>query len=163
MFKILEWINKRLVKNTKLSFLRYFYNDLEDKAWTIWIVWERWIWKTTALLQFVKRNTNSFYISADNSIILANGLFNIAYEILEEYWIDNLMIDEIHKFPNWTWELKNIIDSFPDKKIIFSGSSSLDIVSGTVSLERRVNVLKIYPFDFVEFLHFNYWIKISVS
>jgi predicted AAA+ superfamily ATPase len=38
------------------------------------------------------------------------------------------LIDEIYKYPNWTLELKNIIDSFPVKKIIFSGSSSLDIV-----------------------------------
>ena len=69
------------------------------------------------------------------------------------------MIDEIHKYPNWTLELKNIIDSFPDKKIIFSWSSSLDIVKWTASLERRVKVLKVFPFDFKEFLEFNYKIK----
>jgi len=161
MFKILEWINKRLVENIKLDFFRYFYINLKDDIKIIWIVWERWIWKTTALLQFVKQNKNSFYISADNSIVLSNWLFKVAYEILEEYWVDNLMIDEIHKYPNWTLELKNIIDSFPDKKIIFSGSSSLDIVKWTVSLERRVKVLKVYPFDFREFLDFNYNIKVK--
>ncbi len=161
MFKILKSISDRLVENTKIDFFRYFYSDLKKDIKVIWIVGERWIWKTTALLQFAKQNKNSFYISADNSIILSNWLFKIAYEILQEYWVENLMIDEIHKYPNWTLELKNIVDSFPDKKIIFSWSSSLDIVKWTASLERRVKILKVFPFDFQEFLKFHYDIEVE--
>ena len=161
MLKILIWINDRLVSKQNTNFFRYFYKYLNENIKVIGIAWERWIGKTTALLQFAKQNKNSFYLSADNSIVLANWLFKIAYELLQDYNVENLLIDEIHKYPNWTLELKNIIDSFPDKKIIFSESSSLDIVKATASLERRVKILKVYPFDFKEFLDFNYWVKVN--
>jgi predicted AAA+ superfamily ATPase len=161
MIKILESLNKRLTQITKLDFFRDFYPNLKKDTQVIWIVGERWIGKTTALLQYAKTHKNSFYFSADNSIVLAEWLFHVAFELLEKYSIDHLMIDEIHTYPNWIQELKNIIDSFPDKKIIFSWSSSLDIVKWTVSLERRVKVLKIYPLSFKEFLDLNYWIKVD--
>jgi len=161
MFKILDWINKRLVKNTDLNFFRYFFPELEKDVKVVWIVWERWIWKTTALLQFANKNKKSFYFSADNSMIQSYWLFKFTYELFEDYWVENILIDEIHKYQNWTAELKNIIDSFPDKKIIFSWSSSLDIVKWTVSLERRLKVLKIYPLNFKEYLKLNYNIEIK--
>ena len=161
MFKILNSISDKSIKNVKLDFYRYFYNELEKKINVIWVVWERWIWKTTSLLQFAKNNKNSFYFSADNTLVQSYWLFKFVCELFDEYKIDNILIDEIHKYPNWALELKNIIDSFPEKKIIFSWSSSLDIVSWTVSLERRVKVLKIYPLDFKEFLKFNYNLDIE--
>jgi len=161
MFNILNWLNKKLVSSVTTSFFRDYYEYLEQDIQVIWIVWERWIWKTTSLLQYAKRNKNSFYFSADNSIVLANWLFKTAYELLNNYGIQNLLIDEIHKYTNWTLELKNIIDSFPEKKIIFSGSSSLDIVKWTASLERRVKIIKVFPLSFREFLDLKYSIKIN--
>jgi hypothetical protein len=160
MFNILNSIFNNLLNQTKLDFYRYFYTELEENIKVIWIVWERWIWKTTSLLQFAKTHEKSFYFSADNSIVQSYWLFKFVFELFNDYSIENILIDEIHKYPNWTLELKNIIDSFPNKKIIFSWSSSLDIISWTSSLERRVKIIKVYPLNFSEFLKLYYNIDI---
>lgn len=160
MFQILNTIYNNLLKQTNLDFFRYFYDELEKDLNVIWIVWERWIWKTTSLLQYAKKHEKSFYFSADNSIVQSYWLFKTVFELFEEYKVENILIDEIHKFPNWTIELKNIIDSFPNKKIIFSWSSSLDIISWTSSLERRVKVIQVFPLNFSEFVKMYYHIDI---
>ncbi|MDR3150115.1 MAG: AAA family ATPase [Candidatus Peribacteria bacterium] len=36
-------------------------------------------------------------------------------------------IDEIFKYTNWKQEIKNIIDSFPNIHVVFSGSSSMAV------------------------------------
>ena len=156
MFNILKTLSDKAIEWVNLDFFRYFYPELEKNIKVIWIVWERWIWKTTSLLQFAKKHEKSFYLSADNSIIASYWLFKFVYELLIDYKVENILIDEIHKYPNWTLELKNIIDNFPEKKIIFSWSSSLDIVKWTSSLERRVKVIKVYTLNFVEFMKLYY-------
>jgi len=160
MFNILKSICDNLVFQIKLDFYRCFYEELEKDINVIWVVWERWIWKTTSLLQYAKKHEKSFYFSADNSIVQSYWLFKIVFELINDYNIENILIDEIHKYPNWTLEIKNIIDSFPDKKIIFSWSSSLDIIAWTSSLERRVKIIKAYPLNFSEFLKLYYSISI---
>src|SRR5690606_39566403 len=49
-----------------------------------------------------------------------------------------LLIDEVHKYPNWSRELKNIYDGIPQLKVVFSASSALDIYRGQADLSRRV-------------------------
>lgn len=160
MFHILNSIFRSLLTQTDLNFFRYFYHELEREIQVIWIVWERWIWKTTSLLQYAKKHEKSFYFSADNAVVQSYWLFQTVFELFEGYDIEHILIDEIHKFPNWTLELKNIIDSFPSKKIIFSWSSSLDIISWTASLERRIKVIHAFPLNFSEFLQLYYKIDI---
>ncbi len=161
MIKILQSISDKLISSVNTDFCRYYYPILEKDINVIWIVWERGIWKTTSLLQYAKNHEKSFYFSADNSIISSYWLFKFVYELFLDYNIENILIDEIHKYSNWTLELKNIIDSFPEKKIIFSWSSSLDIISWTSSLERRVKIIKVFPLNFMEFMKFYYNIDIN--
>jgi predicted AAA+ superfamily ATPase len=40
-----------------------------------------------------------------------------------------LFIDEVHKYPNWLQEIKNIYDTFPQLKTVFTGSSLLEILN----------------------------------
>ncbi|KKQ38445.1 MAG: hypothetical protein US54_C0010G0026, partial [Candidatus Roizmanbacteria bacterium GW2011_GWA2_37_7] len=61
-------------------------------------------------------------------------------------------IDEIHKYKNWNQELKNIYDSYPNLKVLFSGSSSIDLIKGKYDLSRRVILRQMYGFSFREFL-----------
>lgn len=65
-----------------------------------------------------------------------------------------LCIDEIHRFENWNQELKNIYDSLPDMKVIFSGSSSLNLVKGRYDLSRRGIMYNLPGFSFREYLAF---------
>ena len=63
-----------------------------------------------------------------------------------------LCIDEIHKYPNWAQELKNIYDKHRQLKIIFSGSSSVDLIKEKYDLSRRAVLRHLPGLSFREFL-----------
>jgi uncharacterized protein len=63
-----------------------------------------------------------------------------------------LFIDEIHKYTDWSRELKNIYDSFPTLKVVFTGSSVLDILKGSADLSRRAIIYKLQGLSFREYL-----------
>ena len=53
-------------------------------------------------------------------------------------------INEVHKYPNWSVELKNIYDGLPEMQVIFSASSALDIYRSEADLSKMVVRLKSY-------------------
>jgi predicted AAA+ superfamily ATPase len=65
-----------------------------------------------------------------------------------------VFIDEIHKYPNWSQELKNIYDAFLRLKLVFSGSSSIDLIGGTHDLSRRGVLYHLRGLSFREYLNF---------
>ncbi|MCG2692289.1 AAA family ATPase, partial [Microgenomates group bacterium] len=75
-----------------------------------------------------------------------------ADRLVKEFDGKLLCIDEIHRYKNWNQELKNIYDSYPKLTVIFSGSSSLDLVKGRYDLSRRANLKTMHGFSFREFL-----------
>ncbi len=118
-----------------------------------WIVWLRWIWKTTFLLQKRTKTPNSIYISCDDIVLKSVNFFNLVKEIRKAYNIKTFFIDELQFLEDWRNVLKNIYD-FLDVKVIFSGSSLLSLISGSVDLSRRVLINKIFPFTFREYEKF---------
>jgi predicted AAA+ superfamily ATPase len=108
------------------------------------------------ILQYIKENLDSkraLYVSADDMYFGENRLFDLAdnfYKNAGEY----LFIDEIHKYNDWSRELKNIYDSFPTLKVIFTGSSVLDILKGSADLSRRAIIYKLQGLSFREYLKF---------
>jgi predicted AAA+ superfamily ATPase len=120
----------------------------------IGIIGARGVGKTTMILQQIKENLDSkraLYVSADDMYFGENRLFDLAddfYKNAGEY----LFIDEIHKYNDWSRELKNIYDSFPTLKVVFTGSSVLDIMKGTADLSRRAIIYKLQGLSFREYL-----------
>jgi predicted AAA+ superfamily ATPase len=118
------------------------------------IIGARGVGKTTMILQYIKENLDSksaLYVSADDMYFGENKLIDLAddfYKNAGEY----LFIDEIHKYPDWSRELKNIYDSFPTLKVIFTGSSVLDILKGSADLSRRAVIYKLQGLSFREYL-----------
>jgi predicted AAA+ superfamily ATPase len=86
--------------------------------------------------------------------VVSNGLFNLVYYLYFELNITSVFIDEVHKYQNWTEEIKNIYDSMPTMNVVFSGSSSLDLFKGTLDLARRTSFKLVYPMNYREYLHF---------
>ncbi|GHU62025.1 ATPase AAA [Bacteroidia bacterium] len=66
-----------------------------------------------------------------------------------------LFLDEIHKYPNWSVELKNIYDDFPDLKVVFTGSSMLEILNSKADLSRRAVVYYMQGLSFRKYLNMN--------
>lgn len=152
--KILDKSN-RLILNTDISFIRDIYYNIDWSARLIWIVGQRWIWKTTILLQYLKKENinNSIYFSADNISLIDLWLYSFVEKLYLENWIRVFFIDEIHKSLNWNQELKNLYDDFPKIKIVFSGSSSIDLIKWKYDLSRRVLLYKMNWFSFKEYVN----------
>lgn len=141
---------------------RYLYSDISNDARMIGIIWLRWVWKTTLLLQKLKEDKNeSIYFSLDNPKISNIWLFNVIETLYFDYGVRSFYIDEIHKYKNWNQELKNIYDSFPKAKIIFSWSSSVDILKWSYDLSRRVLIYKLNILSFREYLEIKHNINIK--
>ncbi len=141
---------------------RYLYDDISSNARMVWIVGLRWVGKTTILLQKLRENLqDSLYFSMDNPKVFSVGLFNVVEDLYFNYGIRKFYIDEIHKYKDWNLDLKNIYDSFPKIKLMFSWSSSVDILKGTYDLSRRVLVYKLHTLSFREYLEIKFSLKLE--
>lgn len=143
-----------LLKHTNLDFKRYLYDDISWNSRMIGIVGARGVGKTTMVLQFIKENLNkqnTLYVSADDLYFGNHRLFDLADDFHKNAG-KTLIIDEIHKYKEWSVELKSIYDSFPGLKVIFTGSSILDIMKGSADLSRRAVIYKLHGLSFREYL-----------
>lgn len=145
-----------LAKKVKeYGFRRYLYASINWNQRLIGIVGPRGVGKTTLMLQYYLENfatpEDCLYLSADNVTTASAGLYNLAEEFFN-LGGKTILIDEVHKYPNWQQELKNIYDSFPQKRVIFSGSSSIHILRAKADLSRRVVYYNLKGLSFREFL-----------
>lgn len=143
-----------LLQNTTTDFKRYLYEKVSWDDRMIGIIGPRGVGKTTMILQYIKENLDSkkaLYVSADDMYFGENKLVNLANDFNKNAG-EYLFIDEIHKYSNWSRELKNIYDSFPSLKIVFTGSSVLDILKGSADLSRRAIIYKLQGLSFREYL-----------
>jgi len=143
-----------LLQNTTTDFKRYLYDNISWNSRMVGIIGAQGVGKTTMILQHIKEKLGSkmaLYVSADDMYFSENRLFDLAdnfYKNAGEY----LFIDEIHKYTDWSRELKNIYDSFPTLKVVFTGSSVLDILKGSADLSRRAIIYKLHGLSFREYL-----------
>ena len=72
-----------------------------------------------------------------------------------------LVLDEVHKYPSWSQEIKNLYDRYHDLKIIFTGSSIIDITHNEGDLSRRAVIYELHGLSFREFLSLSKGIHIS--
>lgn len=139
------------------KFKRYLFEEVYNNTNNIiGIVGLRWIWKTTLLLQIAKNREQSVYFSMDSSFVIWKKIFDIIEELYKKYNILNFFIDEIHKYRNWEQDLKTIYDFLPEIKIIFSWSSSIDLIKWHYDLSRRAKLFKLDKFSFLEYLEFKH-------
>jgi len=137
---------------------RYLFDKINLNNRMTGIVGARGVGKTTMMLQLIKqrlpKDSKAFYVSADNIYFQQNLLFEFVAHLYRYENIDHFFVDEIHRYTNWNQELKNIYDSFPKVKVIFSGSSSIDLVKGSYDLSRRANLYHLQGLSFREYLNF---------
>lgn len=134
------------------SYKRYIHYIVNFDEKLIGIIGARGVGKTTFLLQYLKENNlplgKKLYFSADS--IEIDSLFQIAYDFYKEGG-KLLIIDEIHKYKNFEKELKNIYDML-NLKVIFSGSSALQLDYSKGDLSRRAIMYHMKGLSFKEFI-----------
>lgn len=150
-----------LIASTTSSFKRYLYDEILWDARMIGLVGPRGVGKSTLLLQRIMEqggNGKYLYVTADNLYFSNHTIAQLADEFVKENGT-HLIIDEVHKYRNWSRELKNIYDSHPKLHVVFTGSSILDIMQGEADLSRRALMHKMQGLSFREFLELNHGIK----
>jgi predicted AAA+ superfamily ATPase len=97
----------------------------------------------------------ALYLQADHFLVARSSLYEIAdefYKLGGEF----ICFDEIHKYPEWSMELKSIYDTFPNLTILASGSSALEITKGSHDLSRRAIVYRMFGMSLREYIGMHY-------
>ena len=149
-------IYNRLLTEMIPSYCRKFYDNFVMDNRLVGVIGARGVGKTTFLINYLREHYRSsnqaLYISADNLYFVEHTLLEVVDQFVKNFDGQILCIDEIHRYKNWNQELKNIYDSYPKLSIIFSGSSSIDLIKGHYDLSRRAILKTMYGFSFREFL-----------
>jgi predicted AAA+ superfamily ATPase len=152
-----------LLAKTEMSFRRYIYDTVPWESRMVGLVGPRGVGKTTLLLQSIKGKNDSdiLYVSADDIYFSRHRLTDLVDEFYKNGG-KRIFIDEIHKYKDWSVELKNIYDFYPNLKVFFTGSSILDIRKGMADLSRRALMYLMHGFSFREYLKFYHNIEVEV-
>ena len=149
-----------LVESVSVEFKRYLAFELPWHEQLVGIKGPRGVGKTTLLLQYIKKtygstNSNALYISLDDLYFTEYKLIDLADEFVAKGG-QHLFVDEVHKYPTWVIELKKIYDYHPNLKVVFTGSSLLEILSSRGDLSRRALIYDMQGLSFREFILFKY-------
>ncbi len=154
MLQLLEQ-SQHLLTHIPLTFKRYLFDQIKWNNRLIGVKGARGTGKTTMLLQWLKMQnlpvTQAAYFSLDDLYFSHNYL----KETIRNFYLQGgkiLVLDEVHKYPNWSAEIKNCYDFFPDLKIIFTGSSVIDISKQEGDLSRRALIYELPGLSYREYL-----------
>jgi len=141
--------------STPVQIRRYMSDEIVWEDRMVGLVGPRGVGKSTLVKQQMIADSSpdyfQLYVSADHSYFSTHTLLDLAVQFVQEGG-KRLVIDEIHKYPGWSNELKQIYDQYKDLHIIFTGSSILHIRKGGADLSRRALIFEMQGLSFREYL-----------
>lgn len=153
------------IETVNLNFKRFLIDKINWSRRLTGIKGARGTGKTTMLLQYIKENfgvsDEVLYVSLDNIYFSEYKLVDLADKFAKtggKY----LFLDEVHKYPNWSREIKNIYDDYPELKIVFTGSSILEIDKSEADLSRRAVIYQLPVLSLREYISIKHGIKTNV-
>ena len=158
---------KSLIKINKVNtiFKRYLYDKIDWSDRLIIIKGARGVGKTTLMLQHINEtfgNTEHIlYTSLDDIWFADNTIVSLADQFVKMGGT-HLFLDEVHKYPNWAREIKNIYDDYAELNLILTSSSALQIIQGKADLSRRAVIYQFNEMSIREYLMLHYEINIPV-
>lgn len=158
------------LQRTTTEFVREKIHEIDWRAnRLIGIKGARGAGKTTLLLQYLKLyplpTGQALYISLDDLYFSAHRLYDLGAEFAQKGG-QLLMLDEVPRYANWSQEIKNLYDDFPDLRIVFTGSSIMHLERSKGDLSRRAVMHTLPGLSFREFLQIQRiaaWPKISLD
>lgn len=154
-YQQLESLFLAKIRKADTKVVRYLYEKINWDARLIGIKGARGVGKTTLLLQRIKlaykKMDNVFYVSLDNLWFQSHSLPELV-DWLYQHGIRNLFLDEVHKYPDWAIVIKNLYDTYDDLRIVYTGSSMLEIDHSRVDLSRRQTLYTLQGLSFREYL-----------
>ncbi|WP_028298898.1 ATP-binding protein [Olivibacter sitiensis] len=131
---------RALLRHTRVGFVRELNNKVNWNARAICIEGARGTGKSTLMLQHIKANLpldRTLYLSLDDLYFKQHTLTDVA-EMFYQQDGRHLFLDEVHKYPDWQREVKNLYDFKPDLQLVVSGSSILALQRSDADLSRRL-------------------------
>jgi len=151
---LLEFQTK--IARMSLDIQRYLVHQMDLNNRLISVKGARGAGKTTLLLQLAKLHLplqSTLYISLDHIYFFDKKLYDLAKQFTQ-FGGTHLLLDEVHKYPNWSREIKLIYDNFPELNVIFTSSSMLEIYKAESDLSRRAVTYYLKELSFREFITF---------
>jgi uncharacterized protein len=150
-------VSEQLIKTTPIGFKRYLYSTIDWSEKLIGIKGARGTGKTTLLLQYLHETglsaSQAAYLSLDEIYFLSHSLLE-AVRSFHQSGGKIVVLDEVHKYPNWSQEVKNLHDRYRDLQIVFTGSSIIDISKEEGDLSRRAVIYELHGLSYREYLVF---------
>lgn len=155
--------SQQQIKTVDCSFKRYLYNQIDWNEKLISIKGARGIGKTTLMLQYIKENLDLdvLYLSLDDIFFTENKLVDVADDFVKRGG-RFLFVDEVHKYPQWSKEIKNINDTWKGLNVVVSGSSFLEIDKGEADPSRRAVKYNLHEMSLKEYIALVYKIDLPV-
>lgn len=163
MERLFEY-SHRLIDETPTGFYRYIYHEINWKNRMIGLIGPRGVGKTTLVLQYIKQHLNpaeTLYVTAEDFYFVDNRFVDLADAFVKRGG-RYLFIDEIHKYKDWSKELKLIYDYHKELRVVFTGSSILDIKKGVSDLSRRAIIYQMQGLSFREYLQLFHGVEAKV-
>ena len=158
--------HKMLISQTNTGIVREMMHSVNWEKQLVAIRGSRGVGKTTLIRQYIKQK---FGISAGEALYCVMDSMYFAnhtlLELAEQFHLmggTHLFLDEVHCYPTWSREIKEIIDLYPNMKITFTGSSLIQILNADADLSRRVLSYTMEGLSFREYLQFYKGIHIPV-
>lgn len=150
-------IHHTLIGNHEKTIRRELINEIDWSWRMICIKGFRGVGKTTFLIDLIREryadDKSCLYVNLNNFYFAKRKIFNFADEFYKKGG-KILILDQIHKYPEWAAELRACYDSFPDLQLIFSASPVLRVIDGNEKLRGIVKVYHLEGLSFREFLNF---------
>jgi len=151
-------LQDRLLNRTPMQIIRECAKSINWNAQLLSIRGPKGVGKSTMILQHIRltfpRGDRSYLYCKLDSGYFANHTLS---ELVEQFSMNggkHLFLDEVHKYENWSTEIKDIYDYYPDLQVVISGSSLLSMMEGDVDLSRRCVSHDIQGLSFREYLQF---------
>ena len=158
--------HRKLISQVSTNIIREAMNTIPWEKQLVAIRGSRGVGKTTLMRQYIKLNYGiqageALYCLMDSMYFTSHSLLDLA-ERFHLMGGKHLFLDEVHKYPSWSKEIKEIIDLYPEMKVTFSGSSLLQILNADADLSRRVRSQDLAGLSFREYLRFYHGIELPV-
>lgn len=147
-----------LISQASLDIVRDMMTTISWDRQLVAIRGSRGVGKTTLMRQYIKQRYGTqageaLYCVMDSIYFTNHSLLDLA-ERFHTMGGKHLFLDEVHKYPTWSKEVKEIIDLWPDMKVTFTGSSLIQILNADADLSRRVLSYTMPGLSFREYLRF---------
>ena len=156
-----------LLRATDMSIIRSFMDDVNWEAPMLCIRGPRGVGKSTLLRQYVKQHYKPgseevLYCSMDWVYFSQHSMLEVAEKFYKRGG-KLLIFDEVHKYEQWSREVKEVSETYPNLQIFLSGSSMLKLLDGDADLSRRCRGYDMPGLSFREYLRFYKGIELPAS